>query len=388
MATHAQNIENLRTAVYGEQVRGSMIELFEEDYGLVKDGVMIGTDISSASDPITGYHDGCVYINNSTWEVFKLEGTAWSDKGSIIGPQGTSVTGSVDNGDGTFYLTFSNGTRSADIATIQGLTGPQGPQGATGPTGPAGRSVTSISMSGTGKQHPIIATYSDGMTQTVGVVQDGADGSGTGDMSKATYDVNDHGYVDLAAALTDGTYTLPFSAVDNKADKATTLSGYGITDAYTTTSVNALFIKKPEPSVTAGKVLVADGSSDASWENIIDQSYVKNSTKAQSGTAVAEGIEKKTHRIVRTLTAAVQKGSTVIIPAPTTSGGSIVYNYDYYINNQSTIVPVSSKSNAKYSSLSVTVGYDLEERECGYVSITVAEDMPINTEIGVVVIND
>lgn len=32
MASHEQNIENLRTAVYGEEVRQSMIELFDEDY--------------------------------------------------------------------------------------------------------------------------------------------------------------------------------------------------------------------------------------------------------------------------------------------------------------------------------------------------------------------
>ena len=112
MATHAQNIANLRNAVYGEQVRGSMIELFEEDYNLVKDGVGVGTAISSASDPITGFSDGAVYINNVSWHLFKLEGTAWSDKGVIQGVQGESVTGAVDNGDGTFYLTLSDGSRT------------------------------------------------------------------------------------------------------------------------------------------------------------------------------------------------------------------------------------------------------------------------------------
>lgn len=266
MATHAQNIENLRNAVYGEQVRGSMIELFEEDYNLVKDGVGVGTDVSSETSPTTGFSDGAVYINNFTWHLFKLEGTAWSDKGIIQGAQGVSVTGSVDNGDGTFYLTFSDGTRSTDIATIQGLTGPQGPQGPTGATGPAGRDVTSITMSGTGKSHPVTATYSDGSTQTIGVVQDGADGSGTGDMSKSTYDPSDHGYVDAAAGVTDGTNTLTYATLNNKATKATTLAGYGITDAYNMTQSDGKYVPKPEASVTAGKVLKSDGSSGASWE--------------------------------------------------------------------------------------------------------------------------
>lgn len=265
MATHAQNIANLRNAVYGEQVRGSMIELFEEDYNLVKDGVGVGTDVSSSSSSTTGFSDGAVYINNSTWHLFKLEGTAWADKGVIQGTQGESVTGAVDNGDGTFYLTLSDGTRTGDIATIQGIQGPTGPQGPAGSTGPAGRSVTSITMSGTGKSHPVTATYSDGSTQLVGTVQDGADGQGTGDMSKATYDPNNHGYVDAAAGVTDGTNTLTYATLNGKADAATTLAGYGITDAYTKTEADNKFMDLPAASVTSGKVATSDGSGGFTW---------------------------------------------------------------------------------------------------------------------------
>lgn len=266
MATHAQNIANLRNATYGEQVRGSMIELFEEDYNLVKDGVGVGTVISSVSDPTTGFSDGAVYINSNTWELFKLEGVAWSLKGVIQGTQGESVTGAVDNGDGTFYLTLSDGSRTGDIATIQGIQGPQGPQGATGSAGPAGRSVTSMTMSGTGKQHTIIATYSDATTEVVGIVNDGADGSGTGDMSKATYDPNDHGYVDKAAGVTDGTNVLTYANLNGKANAATTLSGYGITDAYTKTETDNKFMQLPAAAVTNGKVATANGSGGFTWE--------------------------------------------------------------------------------------------------------------------------
>ena len=265
MATHAQNIANLRNATYGEQVRGSMIELFEEDYNLVKDGVGVGTVISSVSDPTTGFSDGAVYINSNTWQLFKLEGSAWSLKGVIQGTQGESVTGAVDNGDGTFYLTLSDGTRTADIATIQGIQGPQGPQGATGSAGPAGRSVTSMTMSGTGKQHTIIATYSDATTETVGIINDGADGSGTGDMSKSTYDPSDHGYVDKAAGVTDGTNVLSYANLNGKANAATTLSGYGITDAYTKTENDNKFMALPASSVTSGKVATSDGSGGFTW---------------------------------------------------------------------------------------------------------------------------
>ena len=265
MATHAQNIANLRNAVYGEQVRGSMIELFEEDYNLVKDGVGVGTDVTSSASSTVGWSDGAVYINNDTWHLFKLEGTAWADKGVIQGAQGASVAGAVDNGDGTFYLTLSDGTRTSDIATIQGIQGPTGPQGPAGSTGPAGRSVTSITMSGTGKSHPVTATYSDGSTQLVGTVQDGADGTGTGDMSKSTYDPNNHGYVDAAAGVTDGTNTLTYSTLNGKADAATTLAGYGITDAYTKTGADNKFMDLPAASVTSGKVATSDGSGGFTW---------------------------------------------------------------------------------------------------------------------------
>jgi len=292
MATHAQNIENLRTATYGEQVRGSMIELFEEDYDLCKNGVGLGTDISSASDPTTGYPDGTLYINTSSWHLFKLEGTAWSDKGVIKGDQGESVIGVHDNGDGTFYLILSDGTHTGNVATVQGIQGPQGPQGPTGATGPQGRSVTSMQMTGTGRQHTVSATFSDGITSVLGIIQDGADGSGTGDMSKATYDVEDVGYVDKAAALTDGTNIMPYSTVAGKADAATTLAGYGITDAYTATESDERFMQLPSAAIEADKYPVSDGSSGFSWEDVptVDQTYNGASTNAQSGVAVASAI--------------------------------------------------------------------------------------------------
>ena len=120
-------------------------------------------------------------------------------------------------------------------------------------------------MSGTGKQHTIIATYSDATTETVGIINDGADGSGTGDMSKATYDPSDHGYVDKAAGVTDGTNVLSYANLNGKANAATTLSGYGITDAYTKTENDNKFMALPASSVTSGKVATSDGSGGFTW---------------------------------------------------------------------------------------------------------------------------
>lgn len=85
---------------------------------------------------------------------------------------------------------------------------------------------------------------------------DPGSGGGSGDMLKSTYDKNNNGIVDNAekvngftvaksvpsdAKFTDTVYddTELQNAVSSKADKATTLSGYGITNAYTKTETDA-----------------------------------------------------------------------------------------------------------------------------------------------------
>ena len=281
MATHQQNIDNLQNAVYGNQVRGSMIELFEEDYTLVKKALSVGTDIKKSDDSTVGYTEGNLYLNTDTMDLWRNEGDGWVIVGNInsiesvnvvessmddgynvitmnltggepvvfsikngktgaTGRTGTSVTGVVDNGDGSFYLTLSNGTTTDSVKTIQGLEGKTGPQGRTGDTGAAGRSVTRFEMGQQGKIHPVTAYFSDDSYQVLGNLQDGADGSGTGDMVKATYDKNDNGIVDAAESISDGSTTLTLQTLFNKADKSTTLDGYGITNAYTKTEVDEM----------------------------------------------------------------------------------------------------------------------------------------------------
>lgn len=270
MATHSQNIQNLQDAVYGEQVRQSMIELFEEDYNLVSKGISIGTDISSGSSSTAGYYDGNVYLNTDTLDVWKLIGTSWQLAGNLkgiasittveslvdgganvvtiqttdgstysfnvlngrTGAQGTSVTDAVDLGNGTFAFKLSNGRTTQ--STVQAMQGIQGVQGDKGDTGATGKGVTSITSVDSGKNHVLTANFTDGTTNYVCTLRDGADGSSGGDMFKATYDANDNGIVDLAEGISDGVNApLTYSALVNKAEKSTTLAGYGITDAYT-----------------------------------------------------------------------------------------------------------------------------------------------------------
>lgn len=93
MATHEQNIEALRTAVYGASVRNSMVELFEEDYNLTKNTISIGTSVTGPTSSIVGYTDGNVYVNSSTWDVYQCDGTKWVLKGNIKGAKGFDGSG-------------------------------------------------------------------------------------------------------------------------------------------------------------------------------------------------------------------------------------------------------------------------------------------------------
>lgn len=79
-----------------------------------------------------------------------------------------------------------------------GPAGPTGETGETGPQGPAGVSPT-VSVSKTGKVTTITIVDAEG-THTA-TINDGADGSGTGDMVRATYDANENGIVDDAEKL-------------------------------------------------------------------------------------------------------------------------------------------------------------------------------------------
>lgn len=79
-----------------------------------------------------------------------------------------------------------------------GATGPAGPTGAPGIPGADGVSPT-VAVSKTGKVATVTITDKDG--EHTFTVNDGADGLGSGDMMKATYDLNGNGIVDNAEKL-------------------------------------------------------------------------------------------------------------------------------------------------------------------------------------------
>ena len=130
---------------------------------------------------------------------------------NIMGPQGPA---------GATGATGATGPQGPQGP--RGETGPQGlqgPQGATGPTGPKGDDGVSptISVSKSGKITTITIVDAEG-THTA-TINDGADGSGAGDMVRATYDANENGIVDDAEKL-GGQLPEHYASVDDLAEKA------------------------------------------------------------------------------------------------------------------------------------------------------------------------
>lgn len=166
--THEQNIQQLLDAVYGEEVRTSLVELFNDDYDLSK--IKFGT-----SNPTgTTFTDGTTYINSSTWDVFRLEGTTWSKVGNI---KGDSITVESSKEGKVTTILIKNATTGAIISTLS--------------------------------------------------ILDGKDGSGSGDMSASVYDKNSNGVVDFAEALFEASSgeSLEFNDVASKQWVNSNISG-------------------------------------------------------------------------------------------------------------------------------------------------------------------
>ena len=130
---------------------------------------------------------------------------------NIMGPQGPA------GATGATGATGPQGPQGPHGET--GPQGLQGPQGATGPTGPKGADGISptVEVSKSGKITTI--TIVDAAGTHTATINDGADGSGAGDMVRATYDANENGIVDDAEKL-GGQLPEHYASVDDLAEKA------------------------------------------------------------------------------------------------------------------------------------------------------------------------
>lgn len=170
MAEIKDYLAEIITAVYGRDVRQAIHDAINQCYVDGKADTRVQkAEINDDGKLILTRYDGVVI-----------------DCGVARGPQGIQGETGPQGEQGL-----------QGIQGIQGETGPQGatgPKGETGPQGPAGP-APEVTVSRAGKV----------TTVTIGdksfTINDGADGSGAGDMLKVTYDNDGNGIVDDSEKL-------------------------------------------------------------------------------------------------------------------------------------------------------------------------------------------
>ena len=170
MAEIKDYLAEIITAVYGRDVRQAIHDAINQCYVDGKADTRVQkAEINDDGKLILTRYDGVVI-----------------DCGVARGPQGIQGETGPQGEQGL-----------QGIQGIQGETGPQGatgPKGETGPQGPVGP-APEVTVSRAGKV----------TTVTIGdksfTINDGADGSGAGDMLKVTYDTDGNGIVDDSEKL-------------------------------------------------------------------------------------------------------------------------------------------------------------------------------------------
>jgi hypothetical protein len=256
MADISQDLQKILDAIYGEEVRGSIYHAISLINDVSEKVIDAGTAVIGAASSSTGYYKDSLYINTSTYDLWRCIGTdSWTLLGNIKGAAGkgissiakTSTSGLVD----TYTITYSDGSTSTFDIT-------NGEDGTDGNDGNDGVSVTGVSLL---SKVGLLATYrmsfSNG-TYFDYTVSDGASGSGTGDMTKAVYDTDNDGIVDAAETL------------------------QGLLSSIT--ELNHL------QGVTSAVQTQLNGKANASDIPTVDQTYSATSSNAQSGKAVAQAI--------------------------------------------------------------------------------------------------
>ena len=259
MADISTELARILSAIYGEDVRGSIHDAIEKINDVSEVVLTTGTAVTGPSSSSTGFYDDSLYLNTDTFELWKCTGVnTWASQGILKGDPGedgngiasitkTATSGLVD----TYTITYTDGTTDTFSVT----------NGANGTDGSDGVSVTGVSLlSKVGLLATYRMTFSNG-TYFDYTVSDGASGSGTGDMTKAVYDTDNDGIVDAAETLSGLTATI---ADLNKTANLATVATSGryndlgnkptiptITDTYSSTSSDGMSGKAVKSAIDA-----------------------------------------------------------------------------------------------------------------------------------------
>lgn len=224
MADISQYLQAIMSAVYGEDVRGSIHDAIALINDVGEAVLTLGTVVDSPTSPTTGFYQDSVYLNTATGDMWTCTGTGWSLSGNTKGDQGDpGLAATIDVGTvtgGAVASVTNSGTTSAAVfdfvlpqgdkgETGDGLTAESAHMGSNtvvtiknsttqaivdtfnvpdGSPGATGNGIASIAKTATaGLVDTYTITYTDG-TSTTFTVTNGQDGQGAGDMTKVAYD--------------------------------------------------------------------------------------------------------------------------------------------------------------------------------------------------------
>lgn len=260
MADISTELARILSAIYGEDVRGSIHDAIEKINDVSEVVLTTGTAVTSPSSSSTGFYDDSLYLNTDTFELWKCTGVnTWASQGILKGEAG-------DDGNGIVSITKTSTSGLVDTYTI---------------------------------------TYTDGNTDTFTVTNgaDGANGNkwyrGTGISGKAALPtvysgsgVADANSGDMFLNPSEGAvYSCVTGGIPTVAtwQYEMTLSGGG-----GGTSDYADLTNKPQINghTLSGNQTGADlGLANSSDIPTVDQTYSATSSNAQSGKAVKQAID-------------------------------------------------------------------------------------------------
>lgn len=122
MANITAELQAIMAAVFGRDVRQSIHDAIFKINVASEMQMNAGTDITSSSSSSEGFCEGSLYINTSTYELWRCVGeNSWQSLGILKGTDGraiasitqTSTTGNVD----TYTISYSDGTSSTFTVT-------------------------------------------------------------------------------------------------------------------------------------------------------------------------------------------------------------------------------------------------------------------------------
>ena len=154
MADISQYLQAILSAVYGEDVRGSIHDAIEIINDVSEVVLSTGTAVTSASSSSTGFFpDTSLYFNTNTKELWKCIGTdSWQSQGLLKGDDGVGIASISKTGTAglvdTYTITYTDGDTDTFTVT-NGANGVTGNKWYTG-TAISGKSVNPTIFSGSG----------------------------------------------------------------------------------------------------------------------------------------------------------------------------------------------------------------------------------------------